>query len=296
MEREQIIQKFQNLNVWKNGEQRAVHKPLLALYAIGKLLRGESRLTSYTDIDTNLPKLLQEFGPWRDRHSAHFPFWRLQNDEVWEVTNADQIRQTSGGDAYVTDLKKYGVPGGFPEAIAEQLKNDFGLAFEIIGRLLTSHFPISYHEDILQAVGIELSFGFSSQPRDLNFRQNILEAYRHRCAICGFNVRLQERPVALEAAHIKWRMADGPDLIQNGIALCSLHHKLFDRGAFTLSEQLELQVSEAVDRTSAGFEEWLMQFDGREINFPPEEAYYPHENYIRWHLKEVFKGPSREKI
>jgi len=52
MEREQIIQKFQNLNVWKNGEQRAVHKPLLALYAIGKLLRGESGLTPYTHIET----------------------------------------------------------------------------------------------------------------------------------------------------------------------------------------------------------------------------------------------------
>ena len=49
MEREQIIQKFQNLNVWKRKGERAPHKPLLALYAIGKLLRGEDRLMSYSD-------------------------------------------------------------------------------------------------------------------------------------------------------------------------------------------------------------------------------------------------------
>ena len=51
-------------------------------------------------------------------------------------------------------------------------------------------------------------------------------------------------PVALEAAHIKWRQAGGPDLEVNGLALCSLHHKLFDRGAFTLSNQLVILVSD----------------------------------------------------
>ncbi|MDE0086354.1 MAG: HNH endonuclease, partial [Candidatus Poribacteria bacterium] len=116
------------------------------------------------------------------------------------------------------------------------------------------------------------------------------------CAICGFNVTLRNRPIALEAAHIKWRMAKGPDKEGNGIALCSLHHKLFDRGAFTLSDQLEVRVSEYVDKTSVGFEEWLKQFDGREIDFPPQEQiYYPNENFTRWHLKEVFKEPYQVK-
>ena len=88
-----------------------------------------------------------------------------------------------------------------------------------------------------------------------------------------------------------------PDKEGNGIALCSLHHKLFDRGAFTLSDQLKIRVSEHVDKTSVGFEEWLKQFDGQEINFPPRKhIYYPNEDYTGWHLKEVFKGPYREKI
>ena len=299
MERAEIIRRFQNLNVWKRRGQRAVHKPLLVLYALGKLLGGkncENRFISYTDIETNLPGLLREFGPWREKYNPADPFWRLQKNEVWEVINVDDVH-VHKDNASRKDLRKYESAGGFPEEIAEEFQDDFGLVFEVIGRLLASHFPVTYHEDILQAIGIELSFGIPNQPRDPNFRQNILEAYNHRCAICGFNVTLRDRPVALEAAHIKWRMAEGPDKEGNGIALCSLHHKLFDRGAFTLSEQLEVRVSEYVDKVSVGFEEWLRQFDGREINFPPrKQTYYPNEDFTSWHLKEVFKGPHREKI
>jgi hypothetical protein len=32
--------------VWKRGGERAPHKPLLALYAIGRALRGEPRMMS----------------------------------------------------------------------------------------------------------------------------------------------------------------------------------------------------------------------------------------------------------
>jgi putative restriction endonuclease len=38
----------------------------------------------------------------------------------------------------------------------------------------------------------------------------------------------------LEAAHIKWFQAKGPDIEANGLALCALHHKVFDLGAFTI--------------------------------------------------------------
>jgi len=40
--------------------------------------------------------------------------------------------------------------------------------------------------------------------------------------------------LGLEAAQIKWFQARGPDVVPNGLALCSLHHKIFDLGAFTV--------------------------------------------------------------
>jgi hypothetical protein len=41
-----------------------------------------------------------------------------------------------------------------------------------------------------------------------------------------------------------------PSIKSNGLALCSLHHKLFDRGAFSLSDGLEVQISQRVNGSS----------------------------------------------
>ena len=107
-------------------------------------------------------------------------------------------------------------------------------------------------------------------------------------------MRLGLQPVALEAAHIKWHQAGGPDVEVNGLALCSLHHKLFDRGAFALSDKLEILVSDDA-HGSAGFDEWLMRFHGEKLNFPQRQTYYASENFTRWHIREVFQGEYRER-
>ena len=267
----------------------------MVLYAIGKLLRGEDRLISYADdIEENLKNLLREFGPRRDHYNPQFPFWRLQNDGIWEVSDATQIRQTSSGDPYITDLRNHSVSGGFNEPIAEQLQNDSELTFAIVRNLLNAHFPPSLHEDILQATNIELPLQtFDTRTRPSNFRQIVLRAYEYKCAVCGFDVNLRNAPVALDACHIQWQTAGGPDEAVNGLALCVRHHKLFDRGAFTLSIQRQVLVSDDIHE-SVGLHEWLMNFHGETINFPQRQSYYPAEEFIGWHVREVFQGDYRE--
>ena len=223
---------------------------------------------------------------------------RNEKDRIWEIPDAHRIQEyirkdgTSTGDARIEELRRYGV-GGFPKPIAYQLRQQPQIAFEVVQNLLNAHFPFSYHSDILQTVGIVLPL-LQLQSRIPDFRENVLRAYNYSCAVCGFDVKLRNQPVALEASHIKWHQAGGPDTEVNGLALCSLHHKLFDRGVFTLSAKLEILVSEYA-HGSIGFEEWLMEFHGEEINFPQRQAYYPREDFTGWHLREVFKGPYREK-
>ena len=262
---------------------------------LGKLLRGEDRLISYADdIEENLKNLLREFGPRRDSYNPQFPFWRLQNDGIWEVSDADRIRLTDSGDAYITDLRNYNVSGGFNETISEQLQNDSELTFDIIHSLLDAHFPPSLHEDILQAVDIELPLhAFDTRTRTSNFRKNVLRAYEYKCAVCGFDVKLGDTPIALDACHIRWQKAGGPDEAVNGLALCVMHHKLFDRGAYTLSKRLEILVSDDAHGTK-GFQEWLMDFHREKINPPQRQSYYPEIDFIGWHVREVFQGDYRE--
>ena len=208
---------------------------------------------------------------------------------------ATRFRLTASGDAFKSDLFEYNVRGGFTAEIAHTLESDPGLTTEIIRMMLDGHFPReTLQEDILQRVGIELtSAGMIRHRRDPNFRPRILKAYEYQCAVCGFNVRLGQKLVALEAAHIKWHHYGGPDLETNGMALCTLHHKLFDRGAFTLSTNLEILVSDDANGTS-GFQEWLKRFHGKKLRGPQREPYRPNEDFTRWHFKEVFKGDYRE--
>ena len=294
MDRELIIQKFATLGIWRRAGERAPHKPLLVLYAVGKLLRDESRLIPYCEVDERLGKLLQEFGPRRSRQGSQYPFWRLRNDSVWEVTDADQIVPNASGDASKTDLLARSVSGGFREVIATQLQSDSKLTFEIIHNLLDAHFPPSIHGDILQAVNIEPTLQiFDTRRRDYRFRENVLRAYEYKCAICGFDVKLGHSSIGLEASHIQWYAAGGPNQVVNGLTLCVLHHKLFDRGAFTLSKQWEILVSDDA-HGSVGFREWLMRFHGKKINFPQRQSYYPKADFIGWHVREVFQGAYRE--
>lgn len=294
MDREEIARKFESLGVWQRGDERAPHKPLLVLYAIGKLLQGEDRLIRYAEVDEKLGSLLREFGPKRRAYHTQLPFWRLQNDGVWEIPEAYVVSQTPSGDARKSDLDVYGVSGGFTEEIARQLQDDSALALRIAQGMLDAHFPPSIHEDILQAVEIKLPLaGVGRVKRDSVFLENVLKAYEYRCAVCGFDVRLRHQPVALEAAHIKWKQAGGPTEETNGLALCVLHQRLFDRGAFTLSKQLQVMVSDEANG-SAGFQEWLMRYHGETVGFPQRKSYCPDGAYISWHVKEVFQGEFRE--
>jgi len=43
--REKLLTRIREVSVWKKGDQRAPHKPLLILYALGKLLEGQDELT-----------------------------------------------------------------------------------------------------------------------------------------------------------------------------------------------------------------------------------------------------------
>ncbi|GAA2288760.1 hypothetical protein GCM10010145_68670 [Streptomyces ruber] len=85
------------------------------------------------------------------------------------------------------------------------------------------------------------------------FAEEVLHAYAYACAFCGFDGALGRNPVGLEAAHVRWHSQDGPDDVNNGLALCSLHHTLFDLGVLGLLPDGRIQVSrQYVARSTAG--------------------------------------------
>lgn len=128
-------------------------------------------------------------------------------------------------------------------------------------------------------------------PRDPAFRRDVLRAYRRRCAVCSFDARLGDALVGLEAAHIQWHQAGGPPRVTNGLALCSLHHKLFDRGVFTLDDDRRVVVSEELSG-SAATEAWMIRFHGQPIVGPSAPGQRADPAFLAWHRWEVFREPA----
>jgi putative restriction endonuclease len=120
----------------------------------------------------------------------------------------------------------------------------------------------------------------------------VLTAYDWRCAVCGLDVRLGSVSIVLEAAHIKWHQAGGPDEESNGLALCVLHHKAFDKGAFTLTPAGLLLVSDQAHGT-AGFEEVLLRHHGARPRAAQRPEWAPAPDSAAWHGREVFRGGAR---
>jgi putative restriction endonuclease len=292
MSTDAILSRFDDLAVWKQGDQRAPHKPLLVLYALGRWQRGLKQVT-YLEAEPQLTELLQRFGPQRKSDHPEQPFWRLQNDGVWAVQTPNPLPFKTGDTIpRVVALRSPDIRAGFTPDVQAALAADPKLVTQIATTVLNEHFPESYHEDLLDAVGLTLETGVArKRKRDPAFRQRVLTAYEYRCAVCGFDVRLGSVSVALDAAHIRWHQAGGPDTEVNGLALCVLHHKTFDLGAFTVIDGV-LVVSDLANGTT-GFHEALMAHHGKPIRPPQRADWRPAPDHLGWHGREVFKGEAR---
>ena len=109
MNKAEIRNRIDHLNVWKSGDIRAPHKPLLLLYALGRLQNGQ-RLIPYAEADRDLKKLLIEFGPVRKSYHPEFPFWHLQSDGLWELDQSHQLEKRKAGPPRQESLRHHHQP------------------------------------------------------------------------------------------------------------------------------------------------------------------------------------------
>jgi putative restriction endonuclease len=131
--------------------------------------------------------------------------------------------------------------------------------------------------------------GATKRRRDPTWREAIIQAWDRQCAFCGFDGQLLGATVGIDAAHVRWFALEGPEDPDNGLALCVLHHKLFDRGVLGVDLDLRIQVSTTFTaRTDAG--RALYDLGGHLLQARPGTA-MPAVEHLGWHRREVFKGP-----
>lgn len=127
----------------------------------------------------------------------------------------------------------------------------------------------------------------TSRPlRDRAFRKLVLGAYDDRCCVTGLRLINGGGRAEVEAAHIRPVESNGPDRVQNGLALSGTVHWMFDRGLIGFSDDYDVLVSRHVnDRDSV---EGLINRSGKLIG-PADQRDWPHPVFLSWHRENIFK-------
>ena len=295
------VERAAHLRTWSRDGVRAPHKPLLLLYILGRFQQfGSSLPVSYVEAEEPLKALLSEFGP-PNLTSPAYPFHHLVNDGLWVV----RTREGGGSPgSNVGALRSSGALGELDPIFAEDLHKDPSLLIRVGRALLETSFPETLHDDIAAQVGLNLAepeaavtmvkVGKSIRQRDPVFRDMVLMAYEYRCAICGWDGQIGTESVGLEAAHVRWFAIGGPDSRDNGVCLCSLHHKLLDKGVIGITREHTVAVSARFVGRSVVARQLVVGLLGKDMTEPQPGLPVVAEAHIDWHLSQVFRTPHRQ--
>jgi len=122
--------------------------------------------------------------------------------------------------------------------------------------------------------------------RDRAFRSVVLKAYDKTCAFTGLSFINGGGRAEVQAAHIRPVEHNGPDLINNGMALSGTAHWMFDRGLLGLSDDGEIMVSRHINNID---EVNRILIPDRRARLPKKASDRPHPAYLSWHRENCFK-------
>jgi putative restriction endonuclease len=118
------------------------------------------------------------------------------------------------------------------------------------------------------------------------FVEEVLNAYKRKCAVCGQSIRLGDSLIGIDACHLKPLQHFGSDKIDNGLALCKFHHWALDRGAMTISTDFKVLISPKINGGEA--DRYLISYEGKSIFQPREKEKLIFEGNILYHNAYIF--------
>lgn len=111
-----------------------------------------------------------------------------------------------------------------------------------------------------------------------SFRRRVLDAYKTQCTVCRLRYEL-----LLDAAHIvPDSELDGEPIVQNGLALCKLHHAAFDRFFLSVTPDYRVEIRRDILEDSDGpmLQHGLKELHGAQIQLPRRPAARPNRDRL----------------
>jgi putative restriction endonuclease len=293
----QWLAKLRKLNPNRSkAKGSAPYKPclLLSLFDMaqdGELREVELRRTPGLHVRFNafssiaLPR-------WGGKVDVSYPFFYLKSQGFWQALDAEKRPSTS---VDVTQSIKLD-----PEFLALIQDADFRRSARII--LVETYFPLVERialyallgvraqtlefQKELQLLNTDTAKQAVEQGRSARFGVQVVCGYQHTCALTGYRIVTQNGESVVEAAHIEpWAKTRNDD-IHNGLALSRNVHWAFDRGLWSVDDQLRILIK------PERFQEWgpddlgLATYRGRMLQFAPQATLRPRAEYLRRHRQQ----------
>lgn len=154
-----IEKKFSEIKVQSADGVYFLHKPILLIFSISHCYHGRERLISFNEIDRELIKLFEKFYPAGLEYSnTHYPFGKLENDDIWEIEKSCDLKRTSVGHLSKKELFEKNIHGGFTFEVYQALSKNKSLLFSIFSEILIRYFPPTQHDLICVAVNFPANF------------------------------------------------------------------------------------------------------------------------------------------
>ena len=150
----EILEKFKSIRAYKENDYISLHKPILLLYALAQCLHSRERLLSFQEIDTAFQKLFSKLSFQGKSENSHYPFGKLENDEVWQVTNSKNLKRTSVGHLHKKELLDDGITGGFTPEIYNAFKNNKELLRSVFEHILDTYIDAKLHDSVFTLLNI----------------------------------------------------------------------------------------------------------------------------------------------
>lgn len=268
----------------------ALKKPLLLLLLVSWIENGrldENRF-HFEDIEKKLAQLIREHGgrPTKSGPRPEQPFWHLASAPFWRVkTQRDYPLSRT---ALISDLRHRESYGSFDPKVFRLIRSSSDARARVVDSILNDWWPETLHGDIREDLGLDRLDSRRRPQRDQQFTVEVLENFRYSCAFCGFHAVLNRQATGVDAAHIHWRAHRGPDEVENGIALCKLHHWAFDKGILGIDEQDRICIADAfVTQQDGGLP--LESLVNRPLAVQSRNRAIA-KRFLDWHRQNVYLG------
>ncbi len=176
MTSDEVTAVFKAVSVKKNEGVFLPYKPMLLLYSLSKLLLHKKRLINFSEINRDLSLYAAEYSI---NNNFHYPFYRLQNDMIWEVEADSGLVPNASGDVSKTSLLRSNARGGFTQGIYQALSDDKFLFQAVVDSIINTYavdeFFLGYLDELNLLPNKVEDISFSSESYEINSPINILK-------------------------------------------------------------------------------------------------------------------------